>query len=108
MQKLYQAMQGEAFEILAVSIDTGGKDIVGPFMKKHKLTFPALLDPKGTIKTLYGVTGIPESYIIDKQGIMVGKVIGGRDWADSGIFRFFQRLIQMPLTEKESDQKANM
>ena len=46
-------------------------------MKKHKLTFPALIDPKGSIKTMYGVIGIPESYIIDKQGILIGKVIGG-------------------------------
>ena len=103
MERLYKEFRGQNFEILAVSIDAGGKDIVAPFMKKHNLTFPALLDPKGTIKTLYGVTGIPESYIIDKQGTLIGKVIGGRDWADPGIFRFFQRLIQKPFPAKQSD-----
>jgi peroxiredoxin len=108
MEKLYNEFKGQNFEILAVSIDTGGRDIVAPFMKKLKLTFPALLDPKGTIKTLYGVTRIPESYIIDKQGILIGKVIGGRDWAAPGIFQFFQTLIQKPLNIKKPDQNAKM
>jgi peroxiredoxin len=108
MEKLYKEFKGENFEILAVSIDTGGKDIVAPFIKKYKLTFPALIDPKGTIKTLYGVTGVPESYIIDKQGIIIEKIIGGRDWAAPEIFRFFNSLIQKPLHGKNPDQNTRM
>jgi len=108
MERLYKEFKGENFEILAVSIDTGGKDIVAPFMKKYKLTFPALLDPKGTIKTLYAVTGVPESYIIDKQGIIIEKIIGGRDWTTPEIFRFFNSLIQRPLQSKDSDQNTKM
>jgi peroxiredoxin len=103
MEKLYREFKGENFEILAVSIDAGGGDIVAPFMKKHQLTFPALLDPEGTIKTLYGVTGVPESYIVDKQGILIEKIIGGRDWATPETFRFFEQLIKKPLNAKDTD-----
>lgn len=100
MQKLYNEFNGKNFEILAVSIDAAGVDAVAPFMKKHKLFFPALMDPKGTIKSMYGVTGIPESFIIDKQGVLVGKIIGPRDWATQEVFGFFQDLIQRPLSAK--------
>jgi peroxiredoxin len=100
MQKLYNEFNGKNFEILAVSIDAAGVDAVAPFMKKYKLSFPALMDPKGTIKSKYGVTGVPESFIIDKQGILVGKIIGPRDWAAQEIFGFFQDLIQRPLSAK--------
>ena len=100
MQKLYKEFNRKNFEILAVSIDAAGVDAVAPFMKKHKLSFPALMDPKGTIKSMYRVTGIPESFIIDKQGILVGKIIGPRDWATQEIFGFFQDLIQRPLSAK--------
>lgn len=100
MQKLYNEFNGKNFEILAVSIDAAGVDAVAPFMKKHKLSFPALMDPKGTIKSMYRVTGIPESFIIDKQGILVGKIIGPRDWATQEVFGFFQDLIQRPLSAK--------
>ena len=100
MQKLYNEFNGKNFEILAVSIDAAGVDAVAPFMKKHKLSFPALMDPKGTIKSMYRVTGIPESFIIDKQGVLVGKIIGPKDWATQEVFGFFQDLIQRPLSAK--------
>ena len=89
MEKLYRELKGEGFEILAVSIDeTGAKD-VRPFMKKHKLSFPALTDSKEAIKSLYQTTGVPESFIIDKDGILVEKVIGPRNWAVPDVIRFF-------------------
>ena len=94
MEKLYQELKGEGFEILAVSIDASGAKDVLPFMKKHKLSFPALTDTRGAIKELYQTTGVPESFIIDKDGIIVEKVIGPRDWAASGAIRYFRNLIQ--------------
>ena len=65
-----------------------------PFMKKHKLSFPALTDTAGAIKGLYQTTGVPESFIIDKDGNIVEEVIGPRDWAAAGAIRFFQNLIR--------------
>jgi len=94
MEKLYQKFKRKNFEILAVSIDEPGLKAVAPFMKKSSLTFPALIDSEGTIKTVYGITGIPESFIIDKQGILIKKIIGPVDWATPKIFRFFSELIQ--------------
>ena len=94
MEKLYQELQGEGLEILAVSIDESGAQDVLPFMQKHKLSFPALTDTKGTIKSLYQTTGVPESFIIDKDGILVEKVIGHRDWAVPEAIRFFRNLIR--------------
>ena len=94
MEKLYKKFNGQNFEILAVSIDEAGRDSVAPFMSKYKLTFPALIDSKGTIISLYGATGVPESFIIDKNGILVNKIVGATNWATPEAFRFFQELIQ--------------
>jgi peroxiredoxin len=97
MEKLYRKFKGENFEILAVSIDEPGLKAVAPFMKKSNLTFPALIDSEGAIKAVYGITGIPESFIIDQQGILLKKIVGPVDWATPNIFRFFSDLIQKPL-----------
>ncbi len=94
MEKLHQELKDESFEILAVSIDVSGAEAVIPFMKKHKLGFSALTDTTGAIKNLYQTIGVPESFIIDKDGIIVEKVIGPRDWAASGAIRYFRNLIQ--------------
>jgi peroxiredoxin len=96
MEKLYQKLKGEDFEILAVSIDSLGEKAVAPFMKKYKLTFPALIDSAGAIRMGYRTTGVPESFIIDKEGILVKKVIGSIDWTKPETLHLFQRLIQKP------------
>ena len=93
MEKLHQELKDEKFVILAVSIDESGAKAVLPFMKKHKLTFPALIDSAGNIKSLYRTTGVPESFIIDKKGHIVEEVIGPRDWAADGAIRYFRQLI---------------
>ena len=96
MQKLYERFKNEEFEILAVSIDSNGREAVAPFMEKLNLTFPVLLDPESKMWGLYGLTGVPESFIINREGIVVRKIIGAIDWAAPDVFRFFQGLIQSP------------
>ena len=94
MEKLYRKFKGENFEILAISIDEPGSEAVAPFMKKTRLTFPALIDSKGAIKPVYRISGIPESFIIDKHGILIKKIVGPVDWAAPKVFRFISSLIQ--------------
>ena len=94
MEKLYQQLKGEDFEILAVSVDTLGAKVVGPFMKELGLSFPALLDTGGTTQTLYGTTGLPESFIVGRNGIIEKIVIGPTDWSSPEVVRFFRNLLR--------------
>lgn len=103
MEKLYQKLKGRKFEILAVSIDVMGRKDVAPFMKDYRLTFPALLDTRGTIRRSYRTTGVPESFIIDKEGILVRKIIGPIDWATPAVFQYFDELMNRPLPTREKD-----
>ncbi len=96
MQKLYERFKNEEFKILAVSIDSNGREAVAPFMEKLNLTFPALLDPESKMWGLYGLTGVPESFIMDREGLVVKKIVGAIDWAAQDVFRFFQELIKNP------------
>jgi peroxiredoxin len=97
MEKLYKELKGEDFEILAVSTDELGAKAVVPFIQKYKLSFPVLVDPGGKgIRRLYRTTGIPESFIIDKEGTIVEIIIGPADWATLEAIHFFRYLIQKP------------
>ena len=81
MEMLYKNFEGDGFVVLAVSIDrvTTKKDIP-PFVKSMNLTFPILVDSWGQTDKRYKLMGVPETYIIDQQGILREKVIGPRDW----------------------------
>jgi peroxiredoxin len=94
MEALYQELKDEKFEILAISIDEMATEAVAPFMKKNNLSFPALLDPEGTIKSVYQITGVPESFIINRQGILVEKIIGPRNWADPAAVGYLRDLTR--------------
>lgn len=94
LEKLHQELKNEDFIILAVSIDEAGAGVVRPFMKKHRLSFSALTDIAGVTKNLFQLTGVPESFIIDKEGMIVEKIIGPRSWASPGAINYFRDLIQ--------------
>ncbi|MGD8242039.1 MAG: TlpA disulfide reductase family protein [Desulfobacterales bacterium] len=94
MEKLHQQLKGEEFKILAVSIDKNGAEAVLPFMKKHNLSFTALIDSKESLKYKYQTTGVPETFIIDRNGVIVEKVIGPRDWAAPDVIGYFRNLVQ--------------
>ena len=94
MEKLHHEMGGEDFIIVAVSIDGTGAEKVVPFVKKHGLSFTVLVDRKATVKSLFQVTGVPESIIIDKDGIILEKVIGARNWAAAEILDYFRNLTR--------------
>ncbi len=89
MQRLYENLKGEDFEILAVSIDRApaGDDRTDPLGGKLRafadslgLAFPILHDPEGEITTTYRTTGVPESFIIDREGWIVERITGPRPW----------------------------
>lgn len=93
MEKLHQKLKDRDFIMLAVSVDKDGKKVVEPFMKEYGLTFPALLDPEGVTSKLYKTTGVPETFIIDKKGVVIHKVIGPRDWGKEPVFEAFERIV---------------
>jgi len=93
MIKLNKAMAGKSFRMLAISIDEGGKDAVQKFFKGNN-DLPTCLDPDGKVSQLYGTTGVPETFIVDKQGIIQKKVVGGMDWGTPEVISYLDDLLK--------------
>lgn len=66
------------------------------FMKENGFTFPVYLDPDESAAKMFGITGIPETFIIDKRGILRDKVIGPAAWDSPNTIQAFQALINEP------------
>lgn len=79
MERLYQAFKGQGFVVLAVNVQEGPA-AVRAFVRELKLTFPIVLDPKGTAAMAYLVRGLPATYLIDRKQRIVGRAIGAREW----------------------------
>jgi len=104
MERLYRRFQeqGTPFEILAVSIDasSGDKDDggnvggdLGAFAEEFGLTFTILHDPTGRIQRIYQTTGVPESFVIAKDGLIYRRIVGAVDWDAPEWDAAFTRLL---------------
>ena len=105
MERLYQEIGEDGFEIMAVSIDAelGGFDLAGRpggdiqvFADSLGLTFTMLHDPSGGIEHLYRTTGVPETFLIGRDGIIYKKVAGGTEWDAPQNKELIQRLLAAP------------
>lgn len=93
MIKLNKAMSGKAFRMLAISIDEGGKEAVDSFFKGSK-DLPCYLDTDAKTSQLYGTTGVPETFIVDKQGVIQKKIVGGMDWSAPDVISYLDELLK--------------
>ena len=94
MMKLNSAMAGKPFQMVAVSIDEGGVPEIESFFKSSGYSLPTYTDQGGTVQKTYGVTGVPESFVIDKKGILVKKVIGPLAWDAPETISFLEGLMK--------------
>ncbi|HVB81298.1 MAG TPA: TlpA disulfide reductase family protein [Candidatus Binataceae bacterium] len=95
MEKLYEGMRGDKdFVMLAVSQDTGSRAEVMAYVKKHGYHFDVLLDPKNAVAEAYQVSGVPETFIIDRAGRIVAHHSGAFDWSQPAIRDALEELLK--------------
>lgn len=87
MEKLYERHKDDGLVVLAVNVEENGYQVVSQYLMTNSFSFPIVLDPKAVAQSQYGVFRYPESYVIGRDGIVVEKVIGGRDWMSNPTYR---------------------
>jgi len=63
------------------------------YMKQNGYTFPVYSDNNGITARNFGVTGVPETYVIDKKGILKKRVIGPAEWNSPEAINFINSLL---------------
>lgn len=79
MERLHARHREGRFTMVAVSVDAS-PDAVGPFVKQGRYTFPVALDPRMSVASAYGVRGLPATFIVDAEGVLVAMALGQRGW----------------------------
>lgn len=86
---LHQKMPN--LEIVAISMDQD-PDVYHQFLIQHHVDLVTIRDADQRINGLYGTVQIPETYIIDRQGILRRKFIGAQDWTDPNIMSYLAKM----------------
>ena len=66
------------------------------YAKELGLTFPLVLDPDGKINALYGVVGVPATFVFGRDGRAVAFAIGSREWAGAPARALIEALLAEP------------
>jgi cytochrome c biogenesis protein CcmG, thiol:disulfide interchange protein DsbE len=86
--------------VLGISADTD-PSAYQQFLKEHSVTFPTYRDPveqgeQGRLSQIglnYGTSMYPETYIVDRQGRIVRKIIGPQDWTSPQIIAYLNSVL---------------
>jgi cytochrome c biogenesis protein CcmG/thiol:disulfide interchange protein DsbE len=93
IERLHQELGPQGLKVVAISIDQLDPDAVRLWAADRGLTFRVLLDRSGRIQQAYQTTGMPESFVIDRKGVIVKKVIGATEWDHPAQKALFRRLL---------------
>ena len=105
MEKLHQKFKNKDFAMVSINIQESVSQ-VKQFLEDFKLTFTALLDSAGEVGAHFRITAIPTTFILDKQGIIIGKVMGPRDWDGKKAFALFKHLTNRSVATTSSVRTA--
>jgi peroxiredoxin len=92
MEKLHRRFKDKNFAMVAInSRETDAQ--VKSFLDKYKLSFTALLDSNGEVGDWLGVNSLPTTFVLDKEGRIIGSALGPREWDSPASIALFDYLI---------------
>jgi cytochrome c biogenesis protein CcmG, thiol:disulfide interchange protein DsbE len=89
--EMQRRMKAKGVTVLAVSVDVD-ENAYRKFMKDHGVNLLTVRDPDQKSSGLYGTFKFPETYVIDRNGVMRRKFIGAVDWTEPEITDFLGKL----------------
>ena len=97
IQAVYDRYKDEGFTVLAISIDTDPnyKVKIQEFMQDFGLTFPMIVDPANRITRVLNTIGVPENFIVDRNGRVVKRVVGASNWNSEANRALIEELLRM-------------
>lgn len=91
LMTMQSRLKGSGVVVLAISVDVDG-NAYHRFLKEHDVSLLTVRDPDEKVSRIYGTSGWPETFIIDRQGIVRRKFVGPVDWTSPEVMQFLSKL----------------
>jgi len=91
MMDMQDRLRGRGVVVLGVSIDVDN-DAYHRFLRQRNVNFVTVRDGEQKVATMYGTTGWPETYVIDRQGMVRRKFVGPVNWSSPEVLQFLASL----------------
>lgn len=78
--KLTAQFAGQDLAFVGVSTDSGPADAIRAYVARHPMKYPVVWDRSGEASLFFGVRATPSTYIVNRDGFVVGGGVGAREW----------------------------
>ena len=95
LERLHRELAPRGLAVIGVNTREEGATVQS-YAKGLGLTFPLVLDPDGKINGLYGVIGLPATFVVGRDGRAIAFGIGPREWASAPARALFETLLAEP------------
>jgi peroxiredoxin len=92
MERLFRIHRDNGFVVVAINVQESAKT-VRPFVQQLKLSFPTVLDAEASVSREYGVRALPVTFLIGRDGNILWRAMGGRDWEGAPAQKYFAQRI---------------
>ncbi len=99
MDRLYRELRPAGFELLAISVGEQ-PSVVRRFRDRLGVTFPVLLDGDKGVATAWQTFAFPESLLVDRDGTVLERYVGPREWDAPAYVARIQRLLDASPRER--------
>jgi hypothetical protein len=105
-QRFCETHKERGIEVVTVAMDAGGPDLARRYAREAGATYPVLVDTEGVLATLYGFRAIPNGWIIDPDGIVRFRQVGGFDIRKPDVAHAIERTLTgaSPTSPSEAPQ----
>jgi len=95
IERVHQELRGQGLVVLAINLSEK-RDVVAAFVKGRGVTTTVLLDANKEAEKSYQIAYTPTVFLVDRQGKLIGKAIGERQWAGGQGLALLRRLLARP------------
>ena len=92
MERLYRAYEKRGLAVVAINFGESKADVL-KFLSTQLASFAIALDPAGEAASALGVRGLPVSWLLDRDGRILWKAIGSREWDSAAGQAYFDKLL---------------
>ncbi len=105
MENLHNRLKDKNFVMVAIDVKQPASWVT-TFFEKHKLSFTALLDSTGKTSDKFGVRALPTTFILDRDGSIIGKAFGPRSWDSKASIALFEELMRKKTDDQPPESKS--
>jgi len=91
MQRAWKKLEQEGIAMLAVNVGED-EDTIFQFTANYPVEFPLLMDRDSAVTGAWPVRGLPTTFVVDPQGRLAYRAIGGREWDDQELLALVREL----------------